>query len=431
MLGKMKLLAGNSNAPLAEAIAAYLGEPLTGCHVRRFADLEIFVEILENVRGRDAFIIQSTSYPANDNLMELLIMIDALRRASAHRITAVIPYFGYARQDRKPGPRSPISAKLVANLITRAGADRVLTVDLHAGQIQGFFDIPTDNLFAAPTMVRDIQSRGDGGKNVMVVSPDVGGVVRARALAKRLDAPLAIVDKRRERAGESEVMNIIGDVKGRNCVLLDDIVDSGGTLCNAADALLAAGAESVSAYITHGVLSGGAVARVAASKLSELVLDRHDRADRGGAGRAQHPRHLDRAADRRGDRAHRQGRERLVAVQLTRARRARPAARNPRETPRLVLPSAKCARIVFRRVDGERSNSRACGVDRAGAGGRCLDRSVRFLDGSGARRTSALASSGRLRMFGRKSMSHDDGARRRALRLRRGVRGRRQAGRRL
>jgi ribose-phosphate pyrophosphokinase len=271
MPGQMKILAGNSNAPLAEAIAAYLGEPLTRCHVRRFADLEIFVEILENVRGRDAFIIQSTSYPANDNLMELLIMIDALRRASAHRITAVIPYFGYARQDRKPGPRSPISAKLVANLLTRSGADRVLTVDLHAGQIQGFFDIPTDNLFAAPTMVRDIKERGIAN-NVMVVSPDVGGVVRARALAKRLDAPLAIVDKRRERAGESEVMNIIGDVAGRNCVLLDDIVDSGGTLCNAADALLAEGAASVSAYITHGVLSGGAVARVAASQLKELVL---------------------------------------------------------------------------------------------------------------------------------------------------------------
>jgi len=271
MPGQMKILAGNSNGPLAEAIAAYLGEPLTRCHVRRFADLEIFVEILENVRGRDAFIIQSTSYPANDNLMELLIMIDALRRASAHRITAVIPYFGYARQDRKPGPRSPISAKLVANLLTRAGADRVLTVDLHAGQIQGFFDIPTDNLFAAPTMVRDIKERGIAN-NVMVVSPDVGGVVRARALAKRLDAPLAIVDKRRERAGESEVMNIIGDVAGRNCVLLDDIVDSGGTLCNAADALLAEGAASVSAYITHGVLSGGAVARVAASQLKELVL---------------------------------------------------------------------------------------------------------------------------------------------------------------
>ena len=199
-------------------------------------------------------------------------MIDALRRASAQRITAVIPYFGYARQDRKPGPRSPISAKLVANLITRAGADRVLTVDLHAGQIQGFFDIPTDNLFGAPTMVRDIQTHHNGSKNVMVVSPDVGGVVRARALAKRLDAPLAIVDKRRERAGESEVMNVIGDIAGRHCVLLDDIVDSGGTLCNAADALLDGGATSVSAYITHGVLSGGAVARVAASKLSELVL---------------------------------------------------------------------------------------------------------------------------------------------------------------
>jgi ribose-phosphate pyrophosphokinase len=271
MQDKMKILAGNSNPEIAESIAAYLGEPLTRCHVRRFADLEIFVEILENVRGRDAFVVQSTSYPTNDNLMELLIMIDALRRASASRITAVIPYFGYARQDRKPGPRSPISAKLVANLITRAGVDRVVTVDLHAGQIQGFFDIPTDNLFAAPTMVRDIKDRGLA-RNAMVVSPDVGGVVRARALAKRLDAPLAIVDKRRERAGESEVMNIIGDVKGHNCVLLDDIVDSGGTLCNAADALLAAGAQSVSAYITHGVLSGGAVARIAASNLKELVL---------------------------------------------------------------------------------------------------------------------------------------------------------------
>ena len=203
MIGAMKILAGNSNGPIAEAIAAYLGEPLTKCHVRRFADLEIFVEILENVRGRDTFIIQSTSYPTNDNLMELLIMIDALRRASAQRITAVMPYFGYARQDRKPGPRSPISAKLVANLITRAGADRVLTVDLHAGQIQGFFDIPTDNLFSAPTRVRDIQAR-EAVADVMVVSPDVGGVVRARALAKRLDAPLAIVDKRRDRAGESE-----------------------------------------------------------------------------------------------------------------------------------------------------------------------------------------------------------------------------------
>ena len=271
MQGKMKILAGNSNGPIANAIAAYLGEPLTKCQVRRFADLEVFVEILENVRGRDTFIVQSTSYPTNDNLMELLIMTDALRRASAQRITAVIPYFGYARQDRKVGSRSPISAKLVANLITRAGADRVLTVDLHAGQIQGFFDIPTDNLFAAPTMVRDIKERGLANYG-MVVSPDVGGVVRARAFAKRLDAPLAIVDKRRERAGESEVMNIIGDVRGRNCVMLDDIVDSGGTLCNAADALLGQGAASVSAYITHGVLSGGAVARIAASKLTELVL---------------------------------------------------------------------------------------------------------------------------------------------------------------
>src|SRR3954453_3109073 len=244
--GTIKLVAGNSNPALAAAIAAYLETPLTRAVVRRFADMEIFVEIQENVRGADVFVVQSTSYPANDHLMELLIIMDALRRASARRITAVIPYFGYARQDRKPGPRSPISAKLVANLITRAGADRVLTVDLHAGQIQGFFDIPTDNLFAAPTMVRDIKSHDVGG-DLMVVSPDVGGVVRARALAKRLDAPLAIVDKRRERAGESEVMNIIGDVKRRNCVLLDDIVDSGGTLCIAADALLAAGAQSVSA----------------------------------------------------------------------------------------------------------------------------------------------------------------------------------------
>ena len=267
----MKIVACNSNRPLAEAVAAALQLPLTRASIRRFADMEVFVEIHENIRGEDVFVMQSTSYPANDNLMELLIMIDALRRASAHRITAVIPYFGYARQDRKPGPRSPISAKLVANLLTRAGADRVLTVDLHAGQIQGFFDIPTDNLFAAPTMVRDIKERGIAD-NVMVVSPDVGGVVRARALAKRLDAPLAIVDKRRERAGESEVMNIIGDVAGRNCVLLDDIVDSAGTLCNAADALLAEGAASVSAYVTHGVLSGGAVARVAASQLRELVL---------------------------------------------------------------------------------------------------------------------------------------------------------------
>ncbi len=253
----MKLIAGNSNAPLAQAIADYCEIPLTKASVRRFADEEIFVEILENVRGEDMFVIQSTSYPANDNLMETLIIIDALKRASARRITAVLPYFGYARQDRKPGPRTPISAKLVANLITTAGADRVLSVDLHAGQIQGFFDIPTDNLFAAPVMSQDIRSRHPQG-NWMVVSPDVGGVVRARALSKRLDnAPLAIVDKRRERAGESEVMNI---------------VDSAGTLCNAAAALKEAGAQDVVAYVTHGVLSGGAVARVDGSALSELVI---------------------------------------------------------------------------------------------------------------------------------------------------------------
>jgi ribose-phosphate pyrophosphokinase len=271
MAEAIKILAGNSNRALTEAIAAYLGIPLTHCQVRRFADMEIFVEIQENVRGKDAFIIQSTSYPANDHLMELLIMTDALRRSSARRITAVVPYFGYARQDRRSAGRTPISAKLVANLITQAGVDRVLTVDLHAGQIQGFFDIPTDNLFGAPVMVHDIKQRLDL-RNVMVVSPDVGGVVRARALAKRIDASLAIVDKRRERAGESEVMNIIGDVAGKCCILVDDIVDSGGTLCNAADALIAEGAREVYAYITHGVLSGGAVARIAASRLKELVL---------------------------------------------------------------------------------------------------------------------------------------------------------------
>jgi ribose-phosphate pyrophosphokinase len=268
---KMKLVAGNSNRPLAEAIGAYLEAPLAKCLVRRFADQEIFVEIQENVRGEDVFVIQSTSYPANDNLMELLIIMDAARRASARRITAVIPYFGYARQDRKPGPRTPISAKLVANLITRAGADRVLTLDLHAGQIQGFFDIPTDNLYSVPVMTRDIREHHDSN-NVMVISPDVGGVVRARALAKRLDAPLAIVDKRRERPGEAEVMNIIGDVQGRNCILFDDIIDSGGTLCNAAEALMDEGAKSVLAYCTHGVLSGGAVARIMASKIEELVI---------------------------------------------------------------------------------------------------------------------------------------------------------------
>ena len=268
----MKLMAGNSNLPLVRDIAAYLELPVTDVSVRRFADEEIFVEINENVRGEDVFVVQSTSYPANDNLMELLICIDALRRASAKRITAVVPYFGYARQDRKPGPRTPISAKLVANLITVAGASRVLSVDLHAGQIQGFFDIPTDNLYGAPVMSADIQARFSG-RAITVVSPDVGGVVRARALAKRLDnAPLAIVDKRRERPGESEVMNIIGDVTGRFCVLIDDIVDSAGTLANAAAALREAGAEDVVAYCTHGVLSGGAVPRVDTSALSELVI---------------------------------------------------------------------------------------------------------------------------------------------------------------
>ena len=267
----MKIVAGNSNRVLAQAIAGYLDLELAQCAVRRFADQEIFVEIQENVRGEDVFVVQSTSFPANDNLMELLIIIDALRRASARRITAVLPYFGYARQDRKSAARTPISAKLVANLITEAGADRVLTIDLHAGQIQGFFDIPTDNLYAAPVFTRDIKERYEPN-NVMVVSPDVGGVVRARAIAKRIDAQLAIVDKRRERAGESEVMNIIGKVEGRSCILVDDIVDSGGTLCNAADALIAVGAVSVTAYITHGVLSGGAVARITASKLRELVI---------------------------------------------------------------------------------------------------------------------------------------------------------------
>ena len=267
----MKILACNSNQPLAEAISACINQPLTKASILRFSDMEVFVEIEENIRGQDVFVIQSTSYPANDNLMELLVALDALRRASARRITAVIPYFGYARQDRKSGPRTPISAKLVANLITRAGADRVLTLDLHAGQIQGFFDIPTDNLYAAPVMRRNIEERLDG-KDLVIVSPDVGGVIRARALAKRLNGDLAIIDKRRERAGVSEVMNIIGDVKDRCCILVDDIVDSAGTLCNAAVALKERGAIAVSAYVTHGVLSGGAVARVSASPLEHLII---------------------------------------------------------------------------------------------------------------------------------------------------------------
>jgi ribose-phosphate pyrophosphokinase len=269
--GSVKLVAGNSNPTLAKEIAAVLELSLTKASVRRFADGEVFVEIQENVRGADVFVIQSTSAPANDHMMELLIITDALRRASARRITAVVPYFGYARQDRKVGSRSPISAKLVANLITNAGVDRVMTLDLHAAQIQGFFDIPVDNLFASPVMVRDIRERFDLA-NLMVVSPDVGGVVRARGLAKRINAPLAIIDKRRERAGESEVMNVIGDVAGFTCILIDDIVDSGGTLVNAADALLANGAKEVYAYITHGVLSGGATARITGSRLKELVI---------------------------------------------------------------------------------------------------------------------------------------------------------------
>lgn len=267
----MKIIAGNSNLPLSEAISEFLKVPLTKASIKRFSDMEIFVEILENVRGEDCFVIQSTSYPCNDNLMELLITIDALRRGSARRITAVMPYFGYARQDRKTGGRTPITAKLVANLITSAGADRVLTMDLHAGQIQGFFDIPTDNLIASPTMTVDMKQHFDSD-NLVMVSPDVGGVVRARSIAKRMNADLAIIDKRREKAGVSEVMNVIGNVQGKECILIDDIVDSAGTLCNAATALKENGAKSVHAYVVHGVLSGGAVARVTDSEMESLVI---------------------------------------------------------------------------------------------------------------------------------------------------------------
>lgn len=267
----MKLLACNSNHALSQEIANYLGVGLINAEVKKFADMEVFVDIKENVRGEDIFVIQSTSYPANDNIMELLIVIDALRRASARRITAVIPYFGYARQDRKVAPRTPISAKLVANIITSAGADRVLTLDLHAGQIQGFFDIPVDNLYAAPVFIKDIK-KNFSNKNLVVVSPDVGGLVRAREIAGKIGAELAIVDKRRPRAGVSEVMNIIGEVEGRNCIIVDDMVDSGGTLCNAADAILEKGANSVSAYITHGILSGEASDRIANSRLKNLVI---------------------------------------------------------------------------------------------------------------------------------------------------------------
>ena len=267
----MKLVTGNSNLKLAKNIADYVGVGLSKCEVKRFADKEIFVEMHENVRGEDVFVIQSTSFPANDNLMELLIIIDTLRRASAKRITAVVPYFGYARQDRKPGPRTPITSKLVANMIDKAGANRVLTLDLHAGQIQGFFDIPTDNLFAAPVLTSNIKDKIKN-KTPIIVSPDVGGVVRARIIASRIAADLAIVDKRREKAGESEVMNIIGDVEGRACFIIDDIVDSAGTLCNASNALLEQGATEVYAYVTHGVLSGDAVERVNNSSLTKLVL---------------------------------------------------------------------------------------------------------------------------------------------------------------
>ncbi len=266
----MKILACNSNINLAENISKTINTRLVKADVKRFSDMEVFVEVQENVRGEDMFVIQSTSYPANDNLMELLVSLDALRRASARRITAVIPYYGYARQDRKSGPRTPISAKLVANLITKAGADRILTMDLHAGQIQGFFDIPTDNLFAAPVFVKDIEEKYKN-KPVVIVSPDVGGVVRARAIARRINANLAIIDKRREKPGSSEVMNIIGDVSKHHCIIVDDIIDSGGTICNAAQALIDVGAISVDAYVTHGVLSGSAVSNISNSPLRSLV----------------------------------------------------------------------------------------------------------------------------------------------------------------
>ena len=267
----MKIIAGNSNLPLSSDVGKYLQIDLAKATIRRFADEEVYVEIKENIRGEDVFVIESTSYPANDNLMELLVIIDALKRASAKRITAVLPYFGYARQDRKPGPRTPISAKLVANLISTAGADRVLTVDLHAEQIQGFFDIPTDNLFAGPVFSRDIKDQFDLS-NLVAVSPDIGGVVRARAIASKFGASIAIVDKRRPKAGESEVMNIIGDVHGKDCIILDDIIDSAGTICNAADKLIEIGAKSVTAYVTHGVLTGKALSRIKDSKLKEVVI---------------------------------------------------------------------------------------------------------------------------------------------------------------
>ena len=267
----MRIIAGNSNLPLSKSVSDYLGENLTNASIQRFADDEVYVEIKENIRGEDVFVIESLSHPANDNLMELLVIMDALKRASAKRITAVIPYYGYARQDRKPGPRTPISAKLVANLITTAGADRVLTLDLHAEQIQGFFDIPTDNLFAGPVFSKDIKEKYDIG-NLVAVSPDIGGVVRARAIANKIGASIAIVDKRRSKPGESEVMNIIGDVKGKDCIILDDIIDSAGTISNAANRIMDLGANSITSYVTHGVLTGKALERINNSKLTELVI---------------------------------------------------------------------------------------------------------------------------------------------------------------
>jgi ribose-phosphate pyrophosphokinase len=267
----MKILTGSSNSTLAKEVVKILGLPLAQASIKRFADKEIFVEILENVRGEDVFVIQSTSYPANDHLMELLIILDALKRGSARRITAVIPYYGYARQDRKTSPRSPISAKLTANLIAVAGASRVLTFDLHSAQIQGFFDIPLDNLFAATIFSQDIL-KNYASANLMVVSPDIGGVGRARSIAKKIDQDLAIIDKRRERAGVSEVTNIIGDIKGKDLILVDDIVDTAGTLCNAAYALVEGGALSVRAYVTHGVLSDPALERIMAAPLDEVVV---------------------------------------------------------------------------------------------------------------------------------------------------------------
>ena len=267
----MRIIAGNSNLPLSKSVSDYLGENLTNASIQRFADDEVYVEIKENIRGEDVFVIESLSHPANDNLMELLVIMDALKRASAERITAVIPYYGYARQDRKPGPRTPISAKLVANLITTAGADRVLTLDLHAEQIQGFFDIPTDNLFAGPVFSKDIKEKYDIG-NLVAVSPDIGGVVRARAIANKIGASIAIVDKRRSKPGESEVMNIIGDVKGKDCIILDDIIDSAGTISNAANRIMDLGAKSITSYVTHGVLTGKALERINNSQLTELVI---------------------------------------------------------------------------------------------------------------------------------------------------------------